>query len=270
MTLKQLLASLRKSESKRHVRTQNPSVSRGTAFLDQQRFLPRALEKHYIGSMLYAFNFAEETQRAEGGQPLKVVRVLANDLGQGSYVHKPTDEPSPHESVHEMWVKLAHIKAKFTAVYDHEPGIINASTSVSSDSSFSLYDDMSESEVAFDAVVEKRALSTIEELSECSISVQAPAEDVNLLHALLTGNQHDFTSLARSSTRLIPFISKEDIAILDVMAATNDLEAFLQSSDLDTIWLDYSVSSDTEENYDGTSSIDVSVDIIEEITLSGR
>lgn len=80
MTLKELLASLRKLEYKRRVRTQIPSVSRGTAFLDQQRFLPRALEKHYIGSMLYAFNFAEETQRAEGGRPLKVTRVLADDL----------------------------------------------------------------------------------------------------------------------------------------------------------------------------------------------
>jgi hypothetical protein len=80
MTLKELLASLRKSQSKRCVRPQSSSISRGTAFLDQQRFLPHTLEKHYIGSMLYAFNFAEETQRAEGGRPLKVVRVLADDL----------------------------------------------------------------------------------------------------------------------------------------------------------------------------------------------
>jgi hypothetical protein len=57
-----------------------PPASRGTAFLDQQRLLPATLEKHYIGSMLYAFNFAEETQRAEGGQPLKVIRMLAKDL----------------------------------------------------------------------------------------------------------------------------------------------------------------------------------------------
>ena len=81
MTLKEFLASLRNSQSKRCVRRpQSPSISRGTAFLDQQRFLPHTLEKHYIGSMLYAFNFAEETQRAEGGRPLKVVRALADDL----------------------------------------------------------------------------------------------------------------------------------------------------------------------------------------------
>lgn len=103
--------------------------------------------------MLYAFNFAEETQRAEGGQPLKVVRTLANDLvglvvtlrrtvfvkfmpqGQGSYVHEPTDIPSPHESVHEMWDKMSHIKAKFTAVY----GVMSASTSNSSDTVSSLH-----------------------------------------------------------------------------------------------------------------------------------
>jgi hypothetical protein len=61
----------------------------------------------------------------------------------------------------------------------------------------------------------KQALSTIEELSECSASVQVPAEDVNLLQvrtfhrfyhqgALLTGSQQgDFTSLAGLSTRLV-------------------------------------------------------------------
>jgi hypothetical protein len=52
------------------------------------------------------------------------------------------------------------------------------------------------------------------------------------------------------------------------MGATNDLEAFLQSSDLDARWLDYSVSSDTEEDYDATSSIDVSIeDIVEEVSV---
>jgi hypothetical protein len=51
------------------------------------------------------------------------------------------------------------------------------------------------------------------------------------------------------------------------MAATNDLEAFLRSSDLDTRWLDYSVSSDTEEDHDATSSIDVLIeDIVEEVS----
>jgi len=52
------------------------------------------------------------------------------------------------------------------------------------------------------------------------------------------------------------------------MGATNDLEAFLQSSDLDARWLDYSVSSDTEEDCDATSSIDVSIeDIVEEVSV---
>jgi hypothetical protein len=52
------------------------------------------------------------------------------------------------------------------------------------------------------------------------------------------------------------------------MAATNDLEALLQSSDLDIKWLDYSVSSDTEEDYDATSSIDISIeDIVEEVSI---
>jgi hypothetical protein len=83
MTLKTILTSLKKAQSKRvGVRPQHhqPSVSRGTAFLDQKRLSPTTIEKHYIGSMLYAFNFAEETQRAEGGQPLKVVRTLTEDL----------------------------------------------------------------------------------------------------------------------------------------------------------------------------------------------
>jgi hypothetical protein len=36
--------------------------------------------------MLYAFNFAEEMQRAEGGQPLKVVRLLADDLASFGFI----------------------------------------------------------------------------------------------------------------------------------------------------------------------------------------
>jgi hypothetical protein len=52
------------------------------------------------------------------------------------------------------------------------------------------------------------------------------------------------------------------------MAATNDLEAFLQSTDLDATWLDYSVSSDMEEEEDATSSIDASIeDIVEEVSF---
>jgi len=103
--------------------------------------------------MLYAFNLAEETQRAEGGLPLKIMRILIDDLvspspafpsfvlGQcsafkiifyrfdfymlqcwGSYIHKPTYSSSQHERIHEMWAKMPFIKAKF-AVYGHEPNI---------------------------------------------------------------------------------------------------------------------------------------------------
>jgi hypothetical protein len=77
MTLPAILC--KKSQSK-HGGGPHPSIPRGTAFLDQKRLSPTTIEKHYIGSMLYAFNFAEETHRAEGGQPLKVVRMLAEDL----------------------------------------------------------------------------------------------------------------------------------------------------------------------------------------------
>lgn len=78
MALKGIIAAFKKSRSTHD--GHNAASSRGTAFLDQKRLLPTAIEKHYIGSMLYAFNFAEEAQRAEGGRPLKVLRRLADDL----------------------------------------------------------------------------------------------------------------------------------------------------------------------------------------------
>ena len=76
--LKGIIAAFKKSRSRRD--GHNTALSRGTAFLDQKRLVPTAIEKHYIGSMLYAFNFAEEAQRAEGGRPMKVLRRLADDL----------------------------------------------------------------------------------------------------------------------------------------------------------------------------------------------
>ena len=51
------------------------------------------------------------------------------------------------------------------------------------------------------------------------------------------------------------------------MAATNHLKTLLQASDLDATWLDYSVSSDTEEG-DSTSSTEVVIeDAVESVSL---
>jgi len=117
-----------------------------------------------------------------------------------------------------MWDKMSYIKAKFTAVYGHEPGIITVSASDSSDSvglqsfflsllltyvySLSVFT-MARLNPMLHSVMQlsrrgsvlshylisvrliylsKQALSTIEELSESSASVQVPAEDANHLH----------------------------------------------------------------------------------------
>jgi hypothetical protein len=63
------------------------------------------------------------------------------------------------------------------------------------------------------------------------------------------------------------FRPAEDLTILNVMAATNHLETLLQASKSDATWLDYSVSSDTEED-DSTSSIEVlTEDDVESVSL---
>lgn len=59
---------------------QNPTPTpTSTAFLDQVRFHASELEMHYIGSMLFAFNFAEEVLN-QNGAGVKVVKSLAEDL----------------------------------------------------------------------------------------------------------------------------------------------------------------------------------------------
>lgn len=59
---------------------QNPTATpTGTAFLDQARFHAYELEMHYIGSMLFAFNFAEEVLN-QSGAGVRVVKSLAEDL----------------------------------------------------------------------------------------------------------------------------------------------------------------------------------------------
>lgn len=59
---------------------QNPTPTpTGTAFLDQVHFHASELEMHYIGSMLFAFNFAEEILN-QSGAGVKVVKSLADDL----------------------------------------------------------------------------------------------------------------------------------------------------------------------------------------------
>lgn len=88
MTLSAVLTSLKKAQAKRsHSRgTDRPTRPLGSALQDQRRLTPAVLEKKHIGSMLLAFNTAEETQRAAGGPPCEVQYHLGEELVRRYFV----------------------------------------------------------------------------------------------------------------------------------------------------------------------------------------